>query len=157
MGRLRLPRSWLRTGVRLRRLAGRTGLPLRLGLVDPPDHVERALGVVLEFVTQNALTSVERLFERNELALESSEPLGREERLGEEALQTASARHHRAILGRELLEPEHGNDVLQVPVLGQRSPYFLRQAVVPLSDDARRRHFGARLKRIDRRIQSLAR
>src|ERR1700690_1444792 len=109
MGRLQLLRSWLRTGLRLRRLARRPSLSLRLGLVDAPDHVERALGVILEFVTQNALASVERLFERNELALESREPLGREEGLGQEALQTASARHHRAIPGRALRDAEHGN------------------------------------------------
>src|SRR5580658_10491993 len=51
-----------RCGFRLRR-----GL---FGLTDCPDHVESALGVVLELVAQNALTAIERVFEAYELPLD---------------------------------------------------------------------------------------
>ena len=41
-----------------------------------------------------------------------------EEGLGEEALEAAGPRHGQALLGRELLQAQHGDDVLQLPVAG---------------------------------------
>src|SRR5580692_468992 len=52
-----------------------------LRLADRPDHVQRALRIVLEFVAQDPLATVERLAQADELALQTGELLGREERL----------------------------------------------------------------------------
>jgi hypothetical protein len=45
-----------------------------------------------------------------------------------------------AVLGRKLLQAEHGDDVLELRVLRERAPDLLRQRVVPFADDARRGH-----------------
>src|SRR5580700_1882645 len=56
-------------------------LRFRLGLlsfVDGPDHVERALRAVLEFIAQDALAAIKRVFETDGLAFETGEFLGSE-------------------------------------------------------------------------------
>ena len=41
--------------------------------VDRADHVERALRVILEFIPQDALTAVQRVFETDEFPFEAAE------------------------------------------------------------------------------------
>ena len=45
------------------------GLRFALRLVHRPDHVERALRVVLEFIAQDALAAVQRILQADQLAL----------------------------------------------------------------------------------------
>ena len=99
---------------------GLGGLRFFLGLVDRPDHVEGALGIVLELILQDALTAVDRVLQADVLSLDAAELLGREERLGQESLQPAGATDDVTVIRRELLHPEHGNDVLEFLVLRQR-------------------------------------
>jgi len=68
-----------------------------LSFANRPNHVERALGVVLEFVVQDSLTTVQRVLEADELSFEAGELLGREKRLGEKTLQPAGAGDHVAV------------------------------------------------------------
>src|SRR5271163_3150095 len=121
---------------------GRAGFRFSLCLANRPDHVERALRVVFEFIAMNALTTVQRVLEADELSCETGELFGRKKRLGEKTLQPAGAHHHVAVLWRKLLQTEHGNDILKVGVLRERAPDLLRQAVMPFADYARRRHLG---------------
>ena len=99
----------------------RTGRPggLRLldGLVDRADHVEGALGIILELILQDALTAVDRVLQADVLPLDATELLGRKERLGQESLQPAGAADDVTVIRRELLHPEHGDDVLEFLVL----------------------------------------
>src|ERR1700722_6284450 len=137
-------------------LAGRRGT-LALRLIDAADHVQCALRVVLEFVPQNALTAIERILTAHQLALDAAELFRGKERLRQETLQQARAPDDLAVLGRELLESEHGDDVLQILVLRQRAPDLLRQVVMSFADDARRSHRGSGLQQVHGREQALAR
>src|SRR5450830_697614 len=90
--------------------------------IDISYHVERLLGITRELVVQDPLTAIEGFVQLRESALESGELLGHEERLGQEAFQPPGAVHGALVLLGKLLEPEHGNDVLELLVLGQRAP-----------------------------------
>ncbi len=123
----------------------------------PPDHVERALGDVLELVVQDAFAPVQGILEADGLSRDPAELLGGEERLGEETFEPAGACDRLAVLRRELLHAQHGDDVLQVLVLGQRLANGLREVVVPLADDAGRGHLRAGLQEVDGGKEALAR
>ena len=69
---------------------------------------------------------VERVLEAHEFAFMAGKLLGGEKGLGEKALQPAGADDHVAVFRRKLLEAEHGDDVLEIGVLGQRAPDLLR-------------------------------
>src|ERR1039457_6732476 len=127
------------------------GLRLPLRLVNRPDHVERAFRGVFELIAQYSLAAIKRVLEADELSFESAELLGREKGLREEALQPAGACDHLAIVRRQLLEAEHGNDVFEIRVLGQRPTDLLRQVVVTFANDAGCGHLGTRLQRVDGR------
>ncbi len=101
---------WLAAGWDCRR--GRFGFPLCFA--NRSDHVEGAFGIVLEFVVQDSLTTIQRVFETDELARQAGELPGREKWLGEKTLQLAGAHDHLAVLRRKLLQAEHGNDVLEI-------------------------------------------
>src|SRR5579871_2804704 len=80
---------WFGTGVRrIRRLSR---LRFFLGLVDRPDHVKGALGIVLELIVQDALAAIDRVFQTDVFSLDAAELLGREERLRQESLQPTGA------------------------------------------------------------------
>src|ERR1700683_2907896 len=101
--------------------------------------------MVFEFVAQDALTTIQRVLEADELSFEAGELFSREKGLGQKALQPASADDHIAVFWRELLQAQHCNDVLEFGVLRERPADFLRQAVMPFANDARRGHLGTRL------------
>src|ERR1022692_1745906 len=103
-------RFWPRCGFS-RWLAG-CGFSLRF--VNCPDHVERALWVVFEFIVQDSLASIERVFETDEFSLDASKLLSGEEWLGEESLQPAGAGDYVTVFWRQLFQAEHGDDVLQI-------------------------------------------
>src|SRR5580658_6733522 len=127
-----------------------------LGLANGSDHVERTFRIVLEFVAQDALTAIQRVLEADELSSQASKWLSCEKRLGEKAFQSACAPDHTAVLSGKLLQPKHRYDVLELGVLRERAPYFLRQTVMAFADDAGRGHSGAGLQGIDGREQPFA-
>ncbi len=94
---------WFGAGVgRTRRLGG---LGFFHGLVDRPDHVKGALGIILELIAQDTLAAVNRVLQADVLSLDATELLGREERLGQKALQPAGATDDVTVIRRELLSP----------------------------------------------------
>src|ERR1700722_3154443 len=133
-------------------------LRLRLGLrfVNCSDHVECALRIVFEFIAEDALTTVQRVLETDELSLETGELFGGEKGLRKKSLQPARAIYDATVLRRKLLQAEHGNNVLELRILRQCSPDFLRQPIVPLADNTCRRHGGVGLQRINSREESFA-
>src|ERR1700733_5742385 len=99
------------------RLHFRLGLCGRLRLADGADHVQRTFRIVLEFIAQNAFAAVERILAAHQLALDAGKLLRGKERLRQESLQLTRTAHHFAILGRQLLQSEHRDDVLEILVL----------------------------------------
>src|SRR5664280_608789 len=105
--------QWL--GRRIGRGPGRSGrrcgrcLRIRLDFrfADRPDHIERALRHAVELVVQDALAAIECVLQTDHLSGEAGELLGREEGLGQEALEAASPRDDVAVLRRQLLEAKH--------------------------------------------------
>src|ERR1035437_5282491 len=135
---------------------GLCGFRFCLRFANRPDHVKRAFRVVFEFIAQDSLTAVQRILEADELSFRAGELLGREKGLGEKTLQPAGADDHVAVLRRKLLQAEHGNDVLEFPVLCERPPDFLRQEIMPFADNARGGHLGTGLQGVDRREKPFA-
>src|ERR1039458_9083409 len=70
-----------------RRLRQRCGFGFLLGLGNRPDHIEGAFRIVFEFIAQDSLAAIERVFETDEFSFDSAKLLGREERLGEKMLE----------------------------------------------------------------------
>src|SRR5664280_1637419 len=136
---------------------GHAGFGFSLRFVNRPDHVERALWVVFEFIAQDSFAAVERVFKTDEFSLDAAKLLGGEEWLREESLQTPGSGDYIAVFWRQLFQAKHGDDVLQIFVLRERPPDFLRQEVMPFADDAGRSHFGAGLQQIDSRVESFTR
>src|ERR1017187_10092254 len=66
---------------------GLAGCGFSLSFVNCPDHVERALWVVFEFIVQDSLAAIERVFETDEFSLDAAKLLGGEEWLREESLK----------------------------------------------------------------------
>src|SRR5664279_2213584 len=136
---------------------GLAGFGFSFRFVNRPYHVERAFGVVFEFIAQDAFAAIERVFETDEFSLDAAKLLGGEKRLREESLQTPGAGDYTAVFWRQLFQAEHGDDVLEIFVLRECLPDFLRQEIVSFADDTRRGHFGVGLQQIDGRVKSFAR
>src|SRR5207247_8912215 len=66
----------------------------------------------------------------------------------------ARARDGQSLVFRELVDPEDGDDVLQVLVALQNLLHLTGDAVVLVPDDARIENPGRRRQRIDRRIDA---
>ena len=64
--------------------------------------------------------------------------------------------HGGAIFARELFDAQHGDDVLQLFVAGERLADLLRNAVMPRAHDLRRHHLRSRPQQIDGGIQPFA-
>jgi hypothetical protein len=76
------------------------GLGLFLRLVNRPDHIECAFRIVFEFVSQDAFTAVERIFEADEFSLDPAKLFGGEKWLREESLQPSGTRYYFAVVRR---------------------------------------------------------
>src|SRR6202041_307420 len=70
--------------------------------VNRPDHIERALRVVFEFIAQDSFAAVERIFEAYQFSFYPAKLLGGEERLREESLQPPGACDYIAVFWRQL-------------------------------------------------------
>src|ERR1700722_1146644 len=93
---------------------------LRLSrLADRSNHVQRTLCIVLELVHKNPFAAIEGILEADELPLDSAELFRGEKRLGQKPFQTPGARDRLAVLRGKLLQAKHGDDVLEILVLGE--------------------------------------
>src|SRR5438093_1359765 len=81
----------------------------------------------------DALERADRVLELHVLALEPRELGGHEERLRQEALYPAGARHELLVLFGQLVHPEDRDDVLEVLVPLQDPLHLDRHLVVPLA------------------------
>ena len=106
---------------------------------------------------QDSFASVQRVLETDELPGQAGELFGREKWLCEETLQQAGAHDDFPVLGRKLLQTEHGDDVLEFAVLRECASDFLRQGVMPFADNSRRGHLGVGLQRINGREKPFTR
>ena len=82
------------------------------------------------------------------------ERLADEERLREELLDLAGARHGQLVVVGELVHAEDGDDVLQVLVALQHALDLLRHVVVLLADDVRVEDAAGRGQRVHRREEA---
>src|ERR687887_396870 len=135
-------------------LAGKL-LRLLDGLLDRADHVEGLLGKVVVLALDDLLEALDRVLEFHVAALLARELLGHEVRLREEALDPAGTRDDDLVLVRELVDPEDGDDVLEVLVALQDLLDARRRLVVLVGDDPGLERAGVRLERIDRRVDPL--
>src|SRR2546422_10126295 len=87
----------------------------------------------IEFPRHDALERADRVLELHVLALEPGELGGHEERLRQEALYPAGARHELLVLFGQLVHSEDRDDVLEVLVALQDPLYLDRHLVVPLA------------------------
>ena len=124
-------------------------------LVDGADHVEGRLRQIVVFAGDDALECLDRVLELHEHARGAGEHFGDVERLAEEALDLARARHHQLVLFGELIHAQNGDDVLQRLVLLQHTLHRTGDVVVLLADDTGVEHARGRVERIDRREDRL--
>src|ERR1035438_10685889 len=96
--------------------------------------IQRAFRIIFEFIAQDSLAAIERIFEADEFSLDAAELLGGEKRLGEESLQPPGAGDYVAVFRSQLFQAKHGDDVLEILVLRQRPPDFLGQEIMPVAD-----------------------
>src|SRR5207249_7099693 len=85
-------------------------------LLDRPDHVEGLLGELVVLAVEDLLEALDRVLELDVLARGAGELLGDEVRLREEALDLPRAGDDEAVVVRELVDAEDGDDVLEVLV-----------------------------------------
>src|SRR5436190_11649513 len=97
--------------------------------LDRADHVERLLGQCVALAVDDHLEALDGVLERHVLAWRAGEVLRDGERLREEALDLARARHRELVLGRELVHAEDGDDVAQLLVALQRRLHGARGVV----------------------------
>jgi hypothetical protein len=105
--------------------------------VDRADHVEGLLGQVVALAVDDHLEAADGFLQRHVLARRAGEHLGDVERLRQEALDLARARHGQLVLGRQLVHAQDGDDVAQFLVALQRGLHGARGAVVLLADHVR--------------------
>lgn len=113
------------------------------------DHVESLFGAVVEFVGEDAFAAIEGIVEFDSAALLACEGFGGGEGLGQKAFEAASAKDHLAFFAGEFDHAEHGDDIFEVFVDGERASDFLSDLVVALTDDGGGQHLGTRLEGID--------
>src|SRR6188508_2634737 len=89
-------------------------LGLREDLLDAADVQERLLGDLVELALEDRVEALDGLVDRHELALDTREHLGDEERLREEFLDLAGPVDGEAVLVGQLVQAEDGDDVLQL-------------------------------------------
>src|SRR5437763_1108236 len=124
-------------------------------LLDRPDHVEGLLGQVVVLAVEDLREALDLVLELHVLAGRAGELLGDEVRLREEALDLPGPRHHQPVLVRELVDPEDGDDVLEVLVALKHLLDARRRAVVVVGDDPRLERARERVERVHRRVDAL--
>src|SRR5919109_1467284 len=85
-------------------------------LLDRPDHVEGLLGQLVVLAVEDLGETLDRVLELHVLAGGAGELLGHEVRLREEALDLSRAGDDEPVLVGELVDPEDGDDVLEILV-----------------------------------------
>src|SRR5262249_35071188 len=110
--------------------ARRELLSLLLRLADVADHVEGLLGQLVVLAVDHFAEALHGVRELDVAAGLTGELLGDGERLGQEPLDLARARHDHLVVVRELLHPEDGNYVLKIFVALQDQLHVARGAVV---------------------------
>ncbi len=88
-------------------------------------------------------------------ARRAGEGLGHEERLAQEALDLAGARHGQLVLFGELVHAQNRDDVLQRLVALQDLLHAAGDVVVLFADDVGREHARGRVERVHRRVDAL--
>src|SRR5436190_198688 len=124
-------------------------------LVDRALHVEGLLGQVVVLAVEDLAEAADRLPDRDVHAVAAGELLRDEERLREETLDLAGAVDGQTVLVRQLLDPEDGDDVLELPVALEDLLDLGGGAVVILAQDLGLEDRGRRVKRVDGRIDPL--
>src|SRR5262245_39000898 len=87
------------------------GLRLLERFLDRPHHVERLLRQRVALAVYDHLEPLDRVLQRHVLAVLAGEVLRHRERLRQEALDLARARHRQLVLRRELVHAENRDDV----------------------------------------------
>src|SRR4051794_3555888 len=85
-------------------------------LVDAADIHERLLGQIVVLTVANLFEATNRLGQRCDLALLVRERLGHEERLRQEALDSAGAIHDLLVLFAQFLDAKDRDDVLKLAI-----------------------------------------
>src|ERR1035437_4361977 len=98
-------------------------------------HVECLLGQAVVLAFDNFAEALDGIGELDVLALVAGELLGDVERLGEELLDLAGARHNQLVLVGEFVDTQNGDDVLEILVALQGALDHLGHLVVVLADD----------------------
>src|SRR4051812_31994339 len=126
-------------------------LPCAVGVADVEEGL---LGQVVELAVDQLLEGLDGLLHRDVDALEARELLAHEERLGEELLHLAGPLDDDLVLFGELVEPEDGDDVLQLLIALQDLLHAPGDRVVVLADDLGRQDPARRRQRVDGRVDA---
>src|SRR6476620_933861 len=130
-------------------------LGLGYRLLDGADHVEGLLWQMVVLAVAEPLEALDGVGEVDELAGRAGEHFGDVERLRQEALDLAGARHGDLVLFRELVHAENGDDVLEPLVALQYLLHAPRHGVVLFAHDQRREHARSGIERVDGGIDAL--
>src|SRR3970040_189118 len=108
-------RSWLTISQRIG-ILGRQFLRLRDRVVNRADEAARVFGQVVVLAVEDFAEGADGFFHGHVHALAARELLGGHERLAEELLDLAGARHEQLVVFGKLVHAEDGDDGLQVRV-----------------------------------------
>src|ERR1043165_573049 len=101
-------------------------------------HVEAIFGDGVVLAVENLLEAANGFHDRHLPTVASGERLRDAERLAEEALDLARAEDGDFVLGRELVEAEYRDDVLQILESLQHLLHTARPGIMLVADDFRR-------------------
>src|ERR671916_777729 len=125
------------------------------GLIYVAHEVEGLLGQLVVPTLDDLLERADRVLQLDELALEAGELLGDEERLREEALDSARPPDDDLVLLGELVDAENGDNVLELLVALQDVLDLLGDLVVLVADDRGVEDRGRGGQRVNRRVDAL--
>src|SRR5215469_408373 len=126
-------------------------------LLDGADHVEGLLGQVIVFALAQPLEAADGIGKLDEDAGRAGEDFGDVERLRQEALDLARARHRQLVLFRQFIHAKDSDNILQCLVALQNLLHPARHLIVLFADDERRQHARRGIQWIDRGVDSLLR
>ena len=125
------------------------GLSLLEDGVDTADHEEGHLGDLIVVTHEETGEGLDGLIKINVVTLHASEDLSNLEGLGEELGDLTGAINDELILLAELINTEHGNDILELLVLGEHLDDILSDVVVVDGDDIGVHNTGGALQGVD--------